>query len=381
MSPTPPHIALIRQKYNAAGGAERFVSRAIAALSAGGARVTLLTRKWEKLEGMSAIRVNPFYLGNVWRDWSFARAVAKAQQGQGFDLVQSHERLTACDVYRAGDGVHREWLRQRGRVMGRWGRLKLWLNPYHHYVLHAEAAMFTSARLKAVICNSKMVAEEIRQDFGLPESKLHVIYSGIDSEQFHPGLRVAYRSKLRATLQIDDHLPVFIYVGSGFERKGVASALRALAALGGQANLILVGHDKKAAHYQALARALGVAQRCHFVGAQPDVKPYYAAADALLLPTLYDPFPNVVLEAMACGLPVITSTKCGAAELIEEGKQGFVRDALDIGGLRDAMQVLCDPAQAQVMGQASREWVLAMTPQKMAAEMTALYQALLARSS
>lgn len=89
----PPRIALVRQKYNAAGGAERFVSRAIQALADDGVHLTLLTRQWEPLPGMQAIELNPFHIGNVWRDAGFARAVCRAQQDQHFDLVQSHERL------------------------------------------------------------------------------------------------------------------------------------------------------------------------------------------------------------------------------------------------------------------------------------------------
>jgi UDP-glucose:(heptosyl)LPS alpha-1,3-glucosyltransferase len=97
-------------------------------------------------------------------------------------------------------------------------------------------------------------------------------------------------------------------------------------------HLLVVGHDKHAARYQAQARALGVAERVIFTGAQKDVKSFYAAADALILPTLYDPFPNVCVEALACGLPLFTSTGCGAAEWIRPGENGWVRDALDVAG-------------------------------------------------
>jgi len=78
---------------------------------------------------------------------------------------------------------------------------------------------------------------------------------------------------------------------------------------------------------------LGIAARVRFVGGVSDVRPFLAAADAFVLPTLYDPFPNAVLEAMAAGLPVVTSTRCGAAEIVAEGETGFVRDALDIDAL------------------------------------------------
>lgn len=372
----PPRIALVRQKYNAAGGAERFVSRAIQALADDGVHLTLLTRQWEPLPGMQAIELNPFHIGNVWRDAGFARAVCRAQQDQHFDLVQSHERLACCDVFRAGDGVHREWLAQRRRVLSPLGRLALLANPYHHYIQHAEARMFHSPRLRTVICNSRMVKSEIQRYFGLPDDKFVIIYNGIDSETFHPRLREQHRQAMRTRLGLADTQPVFLYVGSGFERKGVAQALQALARTP-DAHLLIVGHDKKAKQYQRLSRSLGVGQRAHFVGAQTDVKPYYGLADALLLPTLYDPFPNVVVEAMACGLPVITSKKCGAAELIDEGRQGFVRDALDTAGLAQAMQILSKPGRAREMGAQARQLAEPMRLDSMARELNALYRRML----
>ena len=290
--------------------------------------------------------------------------------------MQSHERLACCDVYRAGDGVHREWLAQRRRVLSPLGRLSLLANPYHHYVQAAEARMFASPRLKTVICNSRMVKAEIQRYFGLPDEKFCIIYNGIDTEAFHPRLRQQHRKPLRKQLGLQEQQPVFLYVGSGFERKGVAQALQALAKTP-EAQLVIVGHDKKAVRYQRQARVLGVSQRAHFVGAQQDVKAYYGMADALLLPTLYDPFPNVVVEAMGCGLPVITSTKCGAAELIEDGRQGFVRDALDIAGLAQAMRLLCNQARAQEMGAAARLLAEPLRLDRMAQELNALYRRLL----
>jgi UDP-glucose:(heptosyl)LPS alpha-1,3-glucosyltransferase len=122
---------------------------------------------------------------------------------------------------------------------------------------------------------------------------------------------------------------------------------------------------------------LGVAGRVRFVGGVSDVRPFLAAADAFVLPTLYDPFPNAALEAMAAGLPVVTSTKCGAAEVVREGESGFVRDALDIGGLADCLDRL-DPATARRMGEAAREAVSPLTPEAMGREYLALYERLLA---
>lgn len=106
----------------------------------------------------------------------------------------------------------------------------------------------------------------------------------------------------------------------------------------------MVGKDKDQPRYQALAKSLNCEARVRFFGMQSETLPFYQMADGLLLPTLYDPFPNVILEAMACGLPVITTTGCGGAEFIVDGHNGYVCDALDIPALQQAVMVL--PARA-----------------------------------
>lgn len=374
MNPKPLKLALIRQRYSAFGGAERFVARAMQALQAQGAAVSLITRQWQA-NSDDALVCDPFFLGNIWRDWSFARCVCRTLQRHRFDLVQSHERLACCDIYRAGDGVHAEWLKQRARSLRWWQRVGVALNPYHHYTLAAEKKLFASPRLRAVICNSRMVQEEIQTYFHLPKAQLPLIYSGVDLESFHPGLREVHRHAIRAQLNVASEATLFLFLGSGFARKGLAILLRALSALP-QAYLAVVGQDKHALRYQTLARHLGIAARVHFLGPQSAVHAYYGAADALVLPTLYDPFPNVALEALACGLPIITSTKSGAAELITTGLNGYVCDALDQAALQAAMQALT-PERAYAMRVAARDSVAHLSLEAMAERLTVLYQTLL----
>jgi len=338
--------------------------------------VTVLAREWTGDPG-SVIRCNPFYVGRVWRDWSFARAVCLEVARQSFDLVQSHERVSCCDIYRAGDGVHAQWLDNRRAAMGPLGRAGLALNPYHRYVLAAERRLFSSPRLRAVICNSRMVKEEIRRRFGTAEAKLHVIYNGIDLESFHPRLRAAHRAGLRGRLGIPEDAPVFLHVGAGFERKGVFRLIEAFALAGLEnAHLLIVGSDKTQARAEALAAARGVAARVHFAGTQPDVRPWYGASDAFVLATLYDPFPNAALEAMACGLPVVTTPQCGTAEIIDEGVSGFVVGALAVDELAERLARLAGPA-AQEMGRRARERALGFGVDKMADQFIALYRGLL----
>jgi UDP-glucose:(heptosyl)LPS alpha-1,3-glucosyltransferase len=369
-------VAFVRQRYAQDGGAERFVSRALDALRSRNVSLTLVTREWRGGEGFEVIACNPFYLGRLWRDWSFARAVCRELGKRPFDLVQSHERIACCDIYRAGDGVHREWLQQRARSLGRVGRLGLALNPYHHYVKAAERALFTSPRLKAVICNSRMVRDEIRRYFGLPDDKLPVIYSGVDTSVYHPDLK-KHRAEIRARYEIPESATLFLFVGSGFERKGLSALLQAMARLPENAFLLVVGRDKHAQRFQRYARALGLSRRVIFAGAREDVRPYYGAADALTLLTLYDPFPNVALEAMASGLPVVTSLQCGAAELIENGKNGFAGDALDIEGQTAYLRALLDPETRNRMSVAAEQTVKPLTLAAMSDKLVQLYQGLI----
>lgn len=372
-----PRIAFIRQKYTDFGGAERFAAATLDTLMEHGARLSVIARNWCHQPGVEAIQINPFHLGRLWRDLGFARAACRAVKQRGFDLVQSHERLPCCDIYRAGDGVHREWLRQRQRMLGIGGRLALLISPYHRYVRAAERRVFTSPRLRAVICNSEMVREEILAHFGPVDARLEVIYNSVDLERFSPSLRVQAGAELRTGLAIPKHSLVFLFVGSGYERKGLAQVLRALQSLPSHCYLVVVGKDRHALRYKRLARRLGVSRRVHFAGAQLDTAPYYGCADVFVMPTLYDPFPNVVLEAMASGLPVVTSLKCGAVDLIRDGQNGYLCDALDVQGLAWRMRQLLDPGTRMRMGKASRDLVCGWTAKQMAGRLLGLYEDLL----
>ena len=372
-----PQIALIRQKYNPAGGAERFVSRAMRELAQQGARVTLITRQWKQDSEQKVVALTPRYLGSTWRDWSFARAVCRHLEQATYDLVQSHERLACCDLFRAGDGVHKEWLAQRGRGLGRLRRMAMFCNPHHAYLLQAERRMFESPRLRAVICNSRMVRDEILRHFDIAKEKLHVVYNGVDLEEFNPARHFALRAGIREKLGIAEDMLTVLHVGSGFERKGVAVLLRAVAEAKSFCHLVVVGRDKREARYREIAASLGIEPRVHFVGVQADPKPFYAAADLFAMASLYEPFSNASMEALAMGLPVVTSSKSGAAEIIEPGKTGYVCDALDVSAFATAFQDLANPDKRLAMGTAARQLAERFSLAAMTRQLLDLYRTLL----
>jgi UDP-glucose:(heptosyl)LPS alpha-1,3-glucosyltransferase len=373
-------VAIVRQRYTPYGGAERFIERALPALERAGAEVTLITRGAQGWGSRAVVTANPFYLGSLWRDRSFARA-ARSAWGE-FDLVQSHERIAGCDIYRAGDGVHRRWLEIRRAAAGPLERLGIALSPYHRYVCAEERRMFEHPALRAVICNSAMVREEILAAFRVVPEKLHVVYNGVDLEHFHPRHAADLRAAARAELGLAEGEFAFLHVGSGFARKGLDAAIGALARCAEPGlRLFAAGRDRDAARFAALAQAAGVGARVRLLGARADVRPLYAAADCFILPTRYDPFPGAALEALAMGLPAIVGRRSGAAEVL--GEAGWICEPEDVDGLaqrmRAAARALASGENGKTLRAAARRTAEGYGIDAMARKLTDLYAALIAR--
>ena len=221
-----------------------------------------------------------------------------------------------------------------------------------------------------------MVRDEIARHFGVAQERLHVIYNAVDSRRFGSHLQLQ-RTSVRAALGIPADAIVFLFLGSGFLRKGLRFALAALARLPQAARLLVVGHDKHLERYRRLASQLGVSERAHFAGAQRNPEAFYGASDVFVLPTLYDPCPNAALEAMASGLPVLTSESCGAAEIVTGHGAGLVAAADDVPALTQHMLALMDPAPRAQMGAAGGAAVRPLTPDAMSRQLLLLYHRLL----
>lgn len=346
-------LALIRQKYRPDGGAEKAINAVITALNEDKKiDVSLISRNWSSAPNnkFKIIKTNPLKWSRVSRERRFKNYAQKLFSK--FDLIQSHERIPGCNIYRAGDGVHKTWLCERSKIK------KFKPDRFHRYVMAADEDLYAHPNLKTVICNSLMVKEDIKHKFNVDENKLKVIYNSVDSERFNLSLKRKYRALIRKKLNIPANATTMLFVGSGFERKGLDATLKVIAKT--DCHLIVLGKDKQQAAYQNTVEKLGLSSRVHFQGVQ-QTEPYYGAADGLILPTLYDPFPNVILEAMASGLGIITSNTCGAAEFIIHDVNGYVCDALDESAILSALENFASQAKINALGGAARKAVLPYT--------------------
>jgi UDP-glucose:(heptosyl)LPS alpha-1,3-glucosyltransferase len=324
-------IGFVRRGYSSGGGAEAYLKRLAAGVAEAGHRVSLFTsadwpaEEWDfgpvvRLRGTSAI--------------AFADELEKVSRKE-CQVLLSLERVWRCDVYRAGDGVHRAWLERRNEIAGPLQKLSRLLNRKHSATLTLEESLFGKGGATRVIANSRMVKEEIIRLYGYPAEKIDVVYNGVPLEIMRRD--ELDRAKTRETYGLSHDDVVVLFAGSGWERKGLRFAIDAVERQNPQVKLLVAGRGETRRFSSA---------RVQFLGVVREMASLYHAADIFLLPTIYDPFSNACLEALAAGRPVITTRANGFSEIIESGRHGTViDDPRNIEALDAALQFWSDPAR------------------------------------
>lgn len=316
-------IAVIREECSfTKGGAERYAANLCNSLATLGHEVFVLAVKFG--QGMHpSVRHVPVAVNRLTsssRTRSFNDNAQKALAGLGADRVFALSRSFPADAFRVSDPIHRFWMRIR--YPNPFSRALQGLNPRHRAILGIEEAIFDPANTRVIVTNSELSKTIIGRNHAFPGDRIHVVYNGVDLRTFSPG-DVSQSSA-------DEGIRL-LFVGQDFKRKGLGPLVRAMAVLktsGIPCRLRVIGRDK-AGPYAKLARELGVADRITFEGASGKIQEAYRAADLLVFPTLYDPFANVCLEALACGLPVLTTTTNGSSEVVTEGEDGYVVDGAE----------------------------------------------------
>ena len=351
-------LAFIKKRFSTHGGAERYLQTLLKDLKNRGHGIHIFANAWPE-EGVGeqsiffhkvAVLSVSSFLSNITFDVNVKKELAKA--GTRPDCIISFERTTYQDIYRAGEGCHAEWLEIRSKTGSFSRKLSFRLNPLHISMLRIEKQLF--ANTGRIIANSKMVRDQIMKHYDVPAERITIIYNGVDLVRFSPANRNRWRTEVRSELGLPESSKVVLFVGSGFERKGLATLLGAVSLLRLKGIRVLVAGKGDTRKYIKLADKYGISGDIIFAGVKEAIEKYYAASDVFVLPTLYDPFSNATLEAMASGLPAITTKNNGVAELIENGKEGYVLDDMyDAAELADKLK-LCLEKPAE-MGTKARE--------------------------
>ena len=332
-------IALIRKEYTLSrGGAESYVVQLSTQLLEMGHDVHVFANSWDSSSDprITFNRVPIVAFCSPLKNLTFALNTRRLLKEEDFDIVSGFSQAYPQDIYRMGDGLHLHFLNtQTSHALKKF--LK-YLNPRHLAILFIEKQIFTPRNYHHLIANSMLCKRQATAYYQVPEDRIEVIYNGVDLKRFNPETRETYRSSVRKKLHINEQETVILFISRNYERKGLRFLIESIALLGEKAHtikIVVVGRGNPAP-YQRLALKRGLSGNLLFVGEEKTLEKYYGAGDLLALPTFYDPFSNVCLEALACGLPVITTRSNGAAEIIEEGRNGYTVD--DPGSVEEIAQ-------------------------------------------
>jgi UDP-glucose:(heptosyl)LPS alpha-1,3-glucosyltransferase len=349
----------------ARGGAEMYVADLTRRLAAAGHKVHLFATRWDAAAIPASVRchaVAPAPGRRPQRPVRFSEALAAALDGQPVDVSIGFDKVAGTDVYYPLGGLHvasarHNLLKHPPGLSRALARLVQRLDPAQRAFRRFERELLTGANRPLLVANSRLVRRHAHDFYRLDPAAVPVVHNAIDPSRFDETDRPRLREQMRDEWQIAPGAVVGACVAMNYRLKGVEPLLNALRRASDAASLTLViAGSAKIGPYRRLAERLGVGGRVRFIGHCGDVRRVFFAADFLVHPTFYDPCSLVVLEALACGLPVITTKNNGAAELLRPPAEGFVLDdPHDVDALAARLTDLCDPQRRWACSRAARQ--------------------------
>lgn len=382
-------IAITHTRYIARGGVERYIYDLVRRLLAEGHEVHFFCHFWddEVLPDVVLHRIP-----NHWKAVRFMKVrhydawLREHVRREDFDIVHGFSKSSSQDIYTDGSGCLLDY-QAYSIAEGRGGTLRRTLKRhglYQREVLAIEKRRHKRGNFLRIVTMADLCKDQIQRRYGLNDNEVVTIYNGIDTERFQPSHRAALGAEARERFGIPADAFVALCIGNDYHRKGVptlidtAELLKREGFAGDRKPLIaVVGNERPAmlAEIKADIESRGLADIIQIFGPQKEIDAWHALSDAFVLPTRFDAFGNVVLEALATGVPPIVARAAGAAELIEHDVNGWVledpRDAQTIAGHLRALAA--DPGLAQRMGQAARSTAEQCSWERHFQSMLALY--------
>jgi UDP-glucose:(heptosyl)LPS alpha-1,3-glucosyltransferase len=335
----------------ARGGAERYTFDLGEALRRRGHDVSVISSETEQPRGFT----------RTIRYRRFLTAVERRTNAERFDVVHAMLPVPGCDVYHPHAGVAAAAL----------GKANVWLNPRRRAMANVERQLMHDPNRPLVICLSDYVKRFVREHYpALPDDRMARLFNAVDLARFSPP------PETRATR---DWVNALI-VAQDYERKGLGEAIRAVAKVPDKRLRLIVVGKQDPSSYAALAKQLGVGDRVVFNPPTSRPEDFYREADFFVLPTKHDPCSLVVLEALAMGLPVVSTVFNGATEVMTDGVHGFIlKDPADVDAIARAMTTICDDARRREMAAACLNLRPALAYEHHVDQLTSIYQQAIAR--
>ncbi len=366
-------VALVCKKYSLEeGGLERYTYFLSRELIRAGHEVHIFANTWQEETGIIIHRVPMVSLSSPAKNLSFAFFTNRALSEIKFDIIHSMERIFYQDIFRVSDGINPVQIQQKYpnpvvRFIKKIGPRRLALSYLEHKI-------FMDKGCKVVMTNSELVKRNIIEHYMMDPDKIVVIYNGVNISRFNPKVKEKYRKSLRNKYSIKKDEIVLIFVSNNFRLKGLDLVLEAMSLLkNNRIRLFVIGADNYRTYLRwAINNSLG--DQVLFLGPKKNIEKYYAASDIFVLPTLYDAFANVCLEAMACGLPVITTDSNGAAEFILDRENGYIlktQKAVELSARIKALEPLSERSR---MGDSAAAKATCFTMEKHIKELLKLYK-------
>jgi UDP-glucose:(heptosyl)LPS alpha-1,3-glucosyltransferase len=365
------------------GGCETYIAGLARRMVADGHHVHLYASRWDETALPARIhyhKVNVPLFPRFLRPWRFAAACVAALRGTTHQVTIGFDKIWGMDVVYPQGGLyacsaHHSLLKYSNRWMRGLMSLCKMIDPAHRSFIALERKQYLGPNKPLVIAISEMVRNHIQERFQFSAQDLRLVRLAPDADRLQEHDRPRRRVQWRETWGLEPDTTVALFVGLNYRLKGLEPLLHSLRLLPSQPRfrLLVAGHSHTAP-YERLAHRLGVADKVRFIGYCNEMRNGYFASDLLVHPTFYDPCSHVVLEAMTCGLPVITTRYNGASELMHPPREGFVLDdPHDHTQLAGALTQLLDPARRLACGQAARKTAAQWTFEQHYRQMLAVF--------
>lgn len=321
-------IVLLKSNLGNQGGLEKYTMRIARSFAEKGCPVTILTTSEEKhLQHRYSQLSSNVTITNLGKPAKLGLFKMRQFDKKCMDWLKAHptevvfglDRNSFQTHYRAGNGVHAEYLEKRAKLESLYKRISFKINPMHRTILRLERLTFENPDLQVLFVNSQMVADEIKKHYQTAEHKIKVIHNGVEWEEMNADFLLWESKQVENCRQLglDPCCFQFLFIGNGYRRKGLQYLLEALTNIKWENyQLSVIGKDRELGGFEALANQLGIGKKVKFFGPRSDIRRFYQLADALVIPSIYDPFANVTVEALAMGIFVVTSKFNGGSEII-----------------------------------------------------------------